>query len=314
MAIEALESVGKPFTHKYHHDLESLFYVICWICTIYCGPNEETREPSEYKSSSITGWNVQDDSHESLKRVATSKRGFVSMGIEAIEENFHPYFRPLFDCLCKIQNCVFPLGPRMLNDEYEDNKESMKSYEKRTDPEGRRTFRRKHLMLLHHERDPEVVFEELFAAIDEARTTLPEEHRLKHEYPSSSGQCLYFSTRQCLTTKNVVEDDSEDETESEESEESEDEDSDPGICFYDASRGMFINAPRSIAVIERVGGDSEDARDVAIPLHIYEKKMASKSLAKMGSVSSSTSTSSSRKRRSIEEPPIDPRPSKIPAI
>ncbi len=51
MAIDALLHAGTKFSHDYHHDLESLFYVICWICTMYSGPNGKMRKESEYKSS-----------------------------------------------------------------------------------------------------------------------------------------------------------------------------------------------------------------------------------------------------------------------
>ncbi len=167
MAIDALLHAGTKFSHDYHHDLESLFYVICWICTMYSGPNGKMRKESEYKSSNVASWNVRDFSDESLKVAARAKRGFTKIMEDfrtEITDDFHPYFTPIFECMCEIRFCLFPTA--MEGFQREENLASMKALQGRTDPEGIRKYRKQYLRLPHCERDYKVVFEELFAVID----------------------------------------------------------------------------------------------------------------------------------------------------
>ncbi len=58
MAIEILEGEGKTTVHSYYHDLESLFYILIWVCTMYSGPNGAVRDKTfNYKESVLSVWN-----------------------------------------------------------------------------------------------------------------------------------------------------------------------------------------------------------------------------------------------------------------
>ena len=54
MAIELLRSVGN-FEHEYHHDLESLFYVLCYICSACAGPGKDGKKV-DISEKPIAGW------------------------------------------------------------------------------------------------------------------------------------------------------------------------------------------------------------------------------------------------------------------
>ncbi len=44
--------------HSYYHDLESLFYVLIWVCTMYSGPRGALRDKTfDYKKSVLSVWN-----------------------------------------------------------------------------------------------------------------------------------------------------------------------------------------------------------------------------------------------------------------
>ncbi|KAH8115441.1 hypothetical protein DFH11DRAFT_107087 [Phellopilus nigrolimitatus] len=50
---------GDPIIHEYYHDLESVFYMLCWLCIAQAGPNSKDRqstEPFVYKD--ICNWPV----------------------------------------------------------------------------------------------------------------------------------------------------------------------------------------------------------------------------------------------------------------
>ena len=181
MAIELLQNFDIDFTHAYYHDLESLFYVICWICTTYGGPNGKCRHERYIEDTNVHKWNVQDFSDKTLKDVAKLKYAFASDKKQfrpEIEREFHKYFAPIFDFICRMRSCLFPspMDPEMVS-------VMLAAMEGRKDPEGIRAYRNLCSSIPLKDRKPQMVFEELFDAIDEAREQLSEEHRLKDEYP-----------------------------------------------------------------------------------------------------------------------------------
>lgn len=193
MAIDLLQYYDKPPAHRYWHDLESLFYVVCWICTLYRGPEGKERKTKVYKYSNADAWYEQGMSGHigSVWQGANLKTGFTMYREtfkRAIKRDFHSYFAPMIDCLCDMRDCLFPLH---LDDDYHAvTVAAAKELEGRTDSEGIRKFRKAHLRLPHAERDPKVVFDELFAVIDDARENLPTKHRLRHDYSKPPGTYL----------------------------------------------------------------------------------------------------------------------------
>ncbi|KAH8109272.1 hypothetical protein DFH11DRAFT_1881375 [Phellopilus nigrolimitatus] len=79
MAIEVLQSHknGKPkHAHAYYHDLESVFYVLCWLCTVLEGPYNKERDSDnfDFESSEITKWSGFDIPNASLNHIWKTKQ------------------------------------------------------------------------------------------------------------------------------------------------------------------------------------------------------------------------------------------------
>ncbi len=112
MAIDILEG-EKNTVHNYHHDLESLFYVLIWVCTMYSGPNGVVRDKTfNYKESVLSVWNgemIGKGRHFPL--VAWSKRAVMMNPLpfnNQILTNFSPYFDPIKEDIEKLRNVLFP--------------------------------------------------------------------------------------------------------------------------------------------------------------------------------------------------------------
>ncbi|KLO05872.1 hypothetical protein SCHPADRAFT_946555 [Schizopora paradoxa] len=281
MAVDLLEHFDGTYAHDYQHDLESLFYVICWICTVHSGPNGKCRSVEEIVKSNIYSWNVHDFSEKNLKQIARTKSALTKIKETfrtSIEEDFHPYFAPIFDCLCDMRDCLFPT--KMDEDDHEIVILAANKLKERKDAEGIRKFRKKHLKLPHAERDSNVVFDELFAVIDDARETLSEEHRLKKVYPPPP--------EKDVPPKEKHEEDDDDD---------DDKEYDDDVLF-DLDDMAFIDATDGTGVIQSVG-DGANIQFVALPL-TKEGKGKSRtggSIPQAGFVPSSSGS----KRKATEE-------------
>ncbi len=121
MAIEILE--GKKGTvHEYYHDLELLFYVLVWICTMQNGPCSELRDPGfKYKRSVLSIWNGGlHNASITFEVVAFAKRATMFSPTKFksdILDCFASYFEPVKDCLEKLRSIIFP--PEFLSDDKE---------------------------------------------------------------------------------------------------------------------------------------------------------------------------------------------------
>lgn len=100
MAIGAL--LGEQ--HSFMHDLESFFWVLCWICIHYNGPGQGKAKPDFDK------WN-----YFSMQELAAFKAGVVSGDVifrETITAYFTDYYKPLIPCVSNLRQVVFPQGIR----------------------------------------------------------------------------------------------------------------------------------------------------------------------------------------------------------
>jgi hypothetical protein len=96
MAIGAL--LGEQ--HSFMHDLESLFWVLFWICIHYHGPDESRVVPRFEK------WNYVD-----TEELAGMKLGAVAkeaIFMKTIAYNFTQYYEPLIPLLNGLRKMVFP--------------------------------------------------------------------------------------------------------------------------------------------------------------------------------------------------------------
>ncbi|KAM3433167.1 hypothetical protein NHJ13734_006568 [Beauveria thailandica] len=98
MAIGAL--LGEQ--HSFMHDLESLFWVIFWVCVHYERPGQG-RVVSRFDK-----WNYMD-----LTDLATYKAGIISgedMFLRSVDKNFSIYHLPIIPWINKLRKQVFPNG------------------------------------------------------------------------------------------------------------------------------------------------------------------------------------------------------------
>ncbi|KAH6703019.1 hypothetical protein BKA61DRAFT_189254 [Leptodontidium sp. MPI-SDFR-AT-0119] len=96
MAIGAL--LGEQ--HTFMHDLESIFWVLFWICIHYDGPNQE-RVVAQFDK-----WNYVD-----MEELAKLKLGTVAketIFMKTITDNFTSYFEPLIPWVNRLRKIVFP--------------------------------------------------------------------------------------------------------------------------------------------------------------------------------------------------------------
>jgi hypothetical protein len=63
MAIELLTELN-PVKHEFYHDLESLFYVMCYICCVCAGPNNTLREDLDVFETAVEAWFGKEDQTE----------------------------------------------------------------------------------------------------------------------------------------------------------------------------------------------------------------------------------------------------------
>lgn len=120
MAIEVLEA-DKNLVHRYYHDLESLLYVLIWICTMYSGPHGALRDETfEYKGSALCIWNggmkhkdapvaiISDSKHASMVNAGRFK--------EKVLDGFSPYFEPIKPCVEKLRSLIMAPMSKMFGE------------------------------------------------------------------------------------------------------------------------------------------------------------------------------------------------------
>lgn len=112
MAIDSLDPVKKT-SHRLHHDLESLLYVIIWICTVQSGPNNRRRSKSAYSydKTELFTWNAGKGAATAIRTVydtksvvMTNEGNFESLIIMKMDV----YFDALKDCIREMRKILFP--------------------------------------------------------------------------------------------------------------------------------------------------------------------------------------------------------------
>jgi serine/threonine protein kinase len=95
MAIELLREL-KSVKHEFYHDLESLSYVICYICCIYAGPNYTLQDDLNVLETAIAKWFGTKEQSES--QIGREKYETVSNS-EDFEDMILPIFYTYFAAL-----------------------------------------------------------------------------------------------------------------------------------------------------------------------------------------------------------------------
>lgn len=111
MAVELLLE-GKEVTHRPSHDLESLFYVLVYICTNLGGPMtpRPLEELLQFSSLPIAAWFAPETSFEGL---ATNKLGVAHAFKRRIVDRFSPYFDDIKPCVMELFHAMYPNGPQI---------------------------------------------------------------------------------------------------------------------------------------------------------------------------------------------------------
>ena len=107
MAIDVL-ACSEDFQHAYYHDLESLFYLLCYVCCTGSGPNNSFNE----KTSTLSEWCAPPAPPTRRVYRQASKRKKESVSDEApfkssILAQFDPYFAPLKKCAMELRDLIF---------------------------------------------------------------------------------------------------------------------------------------------------------------------------------------------------------------
>jgi len=111
MAIELLVKKSK-IRHGAYHDLESLFFVLMYICTNLSGPGA-IRTPEELQVHSSIPLSVWFKASSSLREVGIAKSGALCDIETNILNSFVPYFEDLKPCIVKLFHVIYsyPITP-----------------------------------------------------------------------------------------------------------------------------------------------------------------------------------------------------------
>jgi len=111
MAVELLDSTDPTLKQNSAHDLESIFYVLLFICSQYKGPNDQLRQPEDLKEISmpIATWF---EPHHRLRDLGDKKRAHLDDIQRRLISKFSTYFTPLGKTISDIFfDVLFPQDP-----------------------------------------------------------------------------------------------------------------------------------------------------------------------------------------------------------
>ncbi|KAH8112614.1 hypothetical protein DFH11DRAFT_1511437 [Phellopilus nigrolimitatus] len=104
MALEMMVAEKEnKIKHAYYHDLESILYVLCWLCTAQEGPNNLQRSRDFiFKKSAIAQWAGYGRNDPTMEHIRQAKQSMVQNPADFdkyIVSQFAPYFQPLHQCI-----------------------------------------------------------------------------------------------------------------------------------------------------------------------------------------------------------------------
>jgi hypothetical protein len=105
MAIEIMLMDGKQFRHGLHHDLESVLYVIIWICTHMIGVESEREDIDGLDIRKWCGLEV------GLRDLGFTKLGHIAAAKFSILLQLAPYWGFMLTFIPKLITAFFPDGP-----------------------------------------------------------------------------------------------------------------------------------------------------------------------------------------------------------
>jgi hypothetical protein len=113
MAIEALLGFSPNFIHKPHHDLESMLYVILYVCTVVRGPGLLLNESdTSTMSLPIRTW----FSNNEIREVGYRKLAHLECYDHSILANLAPYWHDFTPFVKDLIVSFFPVKPSLPNE------------------------------------------------------------------------------------------------------------------------------------------------------------------------------------------------------
>ena len=110
MAMKILLNNGSGIVHEPRFDLESLFYVLIYLCMNLKGPGNQVRTTADlrqYQSFPLAEWFSAEGSFRKLGRV---KMGQLVTFEQSILNFFPPYFNDLKPCVTSLYRAICPHG------------------------------------------------------------------------------------------------------------------------------------------------------------------------------------------------------------
>jgi len=117
MAIEALLAINRTFVHEPRHDLESILYIILYVCTFVCGPGlpllwPQRRLETHPMSPPIRTWFCD----AGIGEIGYRKVAHIEHYEVAILLYFTPYWRDFAPFAKELITSCFPVKPLLPND------------------------------------------------------------------------------------------------------------------------------------------------------------------------------------------------------
>ncbi|KAH8112595.1 hypothetical protein DFH11DRAFT_1511603 [Phellopilus nigrolimitatus] len=117
MALEMMvKEEENKIKHAYYHDLESILYVLCWICTAQEGPNNLRRSRDFiFKESAIAQWAGYGKNDPTMQDIRNAKQSMVAKAEnfdKYIVSQFAPYFQPLHKCIKDMRTLLVFTGSK----------------------------------------------------------------------------------------------------------------------------------------------------------------------------------------------------------
>jgi hypothetical protein len=102
MALEIMLKNGKTFCHNIRHDLESVFYVLIWVCCLMEGPEVERRDPFSLPVREWANMNLK------LHKLGLIKLSHLANFEGSILNHFTSYWHDFKPFMRKLKSAFWP--------------------------------------------------------------------------------------------------------------------------------------------------------------------------------------------------------------
>ncbi|KLO10640.1 hypothetical protein SCHPADRAFT_999406 [Schizopora paradoxa] len=175
MAIDRLPD-PPMHPHSYFHDVESLFYVMCWMFTFYSGPRSNQRgiRRSELSEMVVAKWNVDGASGMSL--FVAKWKAMHEHFFDKLLNQFDPYFSDYVqECVEAIREIIFKCRGNLRGSRFHEKKAELDRRLETASFEEKERILDEYNVLPISMRHPQAVFQTFLGVLDETVSKLPKE-------------------------------------------------------------------------------------------------------------------------------------------